>query len=103
MRGLGLVLPHLIDPDAAAGFRATFLVRLRGQGTYTLHFEDGTVRMLTGWTGPVDARISADPATYLLSTFHRLGRIRPAVRGQVVVYGRRPWRVLSLEKLLPLP
>ncbi len=61
------------------------------------------MRMLTGWTGPVDARISADPATSLLSTFHRLGRIRPAVRGQVVVYGRRPWRVLSLEKLLPLP
>ena len=103
VRALGPVLPHLLDLDAAAGFRATFLVRLRGQGTYTLHFDNGTLRLLTGWTGPVDARVSAEPGAYLLSMFHRLGRIGPALRGDVVVYGRRPWRVLSIEKLLPLP
>jgi len=103
VRALGPVLPHLLDRDAAAGFRATFLLRLRKQGTYTLHFDDGTLRLLTGWTGPVDARISAEPATYLLSMFHRLGRVGPALRGEVVVYGRRPWRVLRLDKLLPIP
>jgi hypothetical protein len=40
-----------------------------------------------------DAHVSADPAAMLLLMLHRVKPAPLALRGKVVVWGRRPWRV----------
>jgi hypothetical protein len=45
---------------------------------------------------PVDVRLSVEPVTYLLVTFGRLPVWRAVIRGQMVTWGRRPWRAGEL-------
>lgn len=103
MWGLAPVLHGGVVMENARGFTATYQVRLRGQGTYTFRFEDGALTVGGPHEGRIDCRISADPATYLLVASGRLGRISPALRGQMIVYGRRPWLAARFVRLLEAP
>jgi uncharacterized protein (TIGR03083 family) len=103
VRGMCAGLPHVVDRDRARGFSATYQLRLRGKGTYTLRFDDGDLTVGGSYDGRVDCRISADPATYLLMACGRLGPVRPALTGRMVVYGRKPWLGPRLDKLLAVP
>lgn len=102
VRGGSAVMPLCVT-ERARRFSATYQLRLRGQGIYTLRFEDGQLTVGGSYDGPVDCRISADPATYLLVTLGRLGPIRPALTGRMIVYGRRPWLTARLSQLMALP
>lgn len=103
MRGLAPVLHGGVVTENARGLTATYQVRLRGQGIYTFRFEDGALAVGGHHEGRIDCRISADPATYLLVASGRLGRISPALRGQKIVYGRRPWLAARFARLLEAP
>ncbi|MFJ8917095.1 maleylpyruvate isomerase N-terminal domain-containing protein [Amycolatopsis sp. NPDC102389] len=53
--------------------------------------------------GPVDARISFDPPSLNLMLFHRVGKVRSALTGKIVVGGRRPWLLPAFLRVVRLP
>ena len=54
-------------------------------------------------TRPADVHIAADPAVMWLLMFNRMRPLGPALRGQLRVWGRRPWRLRRLMRLLQTP
>jgi hypothetical protein len=53
--------------------------------------------------GPIDVRVSTDPATLLLVTFRRMSPLAALLRGRLRISGRRPWRVRHLAHLVRMP
>ncbi|WP_410661425.1 maleylpyruvate isomerase N-terminal domain-containing protein [Amycolatopsis sp. lyj-112] len=53
--------------------------------------------------GPVDVRISFDPAAMNLMLFHRVGNLRSAVTRKIVVSGPRPWLLPAFLRVVRLP
>jgi hypothetical protein len=52
---------------------------------------------------PVDVRVTADPVAMLLVMYERVHPLRPLLRGQLRVGGRRAWRLPRLMKALQTP
>ncbi len=102
VQGIGPMLPHFLS-DKGARFTGNFQLKLRGFGTYTFVFADGALRVGSDWDGPVHCRISADPATYVIAAYGRMGPIRPALTGRMVVYGHKPWLGPRFAGLLQAP
>ena len=93
------ILTHFVDEEAAQGFSATYGLQLRGGPAFTLEFADGHLTALEGRAPHADCRMSAEPVAYLLTAYGRVPVWRPAIRGQLVSYGRRPWLGLKLSSL----
>ncbi|NUT52466.1 MAG: maleylpyruvate isomerase family mycothiol-dependent enzyme [Saccharothrix sp.] len=53
--------------------------------------------------GPVDVRVSFDPAVLHLVLFGRVGRVRAAVTGKLRVSGRRPWLLPAFLRAVRMP
>ncbi|ANN21930.1 hypothetical protein SD37_21750 [Amycolatopsis orientalis] len=53
--------------------------------------------------GPVDARISFDPASLNLMLFHRVGKVRSALTRKIVIGGPRPWLLPAFLRVVRLP
>ena len=85
-----------VDPAAARGHTATYEIRIRGGGVYTLAFRDGGLDARDGGTDRADCRISADPAAFLPVLYRRRTPWRFVPTGRLVAWGRRPWLGLSL-------
>jgi putative sterol carrier protein len=92
-----------VNADAAAGLRTTFELRVRGSRSWFVAFDDGAMSFSHAPTGPVDCHISADPVTFLLIAFGRIGPIRPALTGRLLVWGRRPHLAFKFTRLLKSP
>ena len=94
------------NPKHAVGFRARFDIRLRGQERFAVVFDDG-LHIRVGPEAddgrPFDAHVSADPASMLLLMLNRLEPLPLAVRGKVMVWGRRPWRVARMIAAMTPP
>ena len=79
-------------------------LRLRGSAPVTFSLVDGQLEVATdGRPRRVDLHISADPSAMLLLMFDRISPVSAGVRRQVVVWGRRPWRVRRLMGLIAMP
>jgi uncharacterized protein (TIGR03083 family) len=85
-----------VDPVAARGHTATYEIRIRGGGTYTLTFVDGALEARDGPAGSADCRISANPAAFLPVLYRRRSPWRFVPTGGLVAWGRRPWLGPSL-------
>jgi uncharacterized protein (TIGR03083 family) len=96
------VLPMFVAPGAA-NFQDTYEVSLRGGPIITMSFSNGRLALAEGKATRPDCRISANPSSFLLSTYGRLGLWSPAFKGQMLAYGRKPWLVLRLPSLLRQP
>lgn len=96
------LLPSLMDP-ARRDFRAVIGLKLRGGPALTLAFADGALTVSDGSPARADCRILADPTAYMLSAYGRLGPVGPALRGQMVAYGRKPWLALQIAKVMRTP
>lgn len=94
-----------VNPKQAAGFRARFDIRLRGQARFTMEFDEGLFIRVgsNGHDGPVDAHVSADPGAMLLLMLNRVQPAPLALRGKVMVWGRRPWRVARMMAAMTPP
>jgi putative sterol carrier protein len=92
-----------VNADAAAGLRATFELRVRGSRSWFVEFDDGAMSFSNALRGPVDCHISADPVTFLLIAFGRIGPIRPALTGRLFVWGRKPHLAFKFTRLLKSP
>ena len=97
------ILPHFVDEEAAHGFSATYGLQLRGGPAFKLEFADGRLTALEGRASHADCRMWAEPVAYLLTAYGRVPVWRPAIRGQMISYGRRPWLGLKLPSLLVSP
>lgn len=80
-----------------------FDFRIRGARRDFLVFEGGSVAVEDPSSRRVDCRISVEPVTALFLGMGRLGRIRPALSGRLVAWGRKPWLALRLSHLLRNP
>lgn len=107
----GFLLRLLTAADAAGfgGERSdamkpvTCELRLRGCEPVLLVAESGSVAVEDAGSRPVDVHVAADPAVMWLLMFNRVKPLGPALRGQVRVWGRRPWRLRRLMRLLQTP
>lgn len=96
--------PLLVDPAKAKHRHATVELRLRRGPTYRLQLRNAELTIERARTADrPDCYVSADPATYLLSSYGRIGDIGPALRGQIAVWGRRPWKAFVLESAIRNP
>ena len=99
----------LRSPDVAtfAAARATAArpvtceLRLRGASPVLLVTHEGAVAVEEpGHRRPIDVRISADPDAMWLVMNHRMSPLRASLHGAVIVWGRRPWRMRRLTRVL---
>lgn len=81
----------LVDPERAAGVRATYHVKLRGGGAFRLRFEDGSVFVVPPAGRGVDCYLAADPAALLEVIWGRQSQWRAIAAGRLVAWGCRPW------------
>ena len=92
-------LPDLGEADS--GPPVSWELRLRGSRPLAFAYDHGRVRIKP--VGPVDVHISADPGAMLLMMYNRVKPLGPAIRGQVVPWGRRPWKLKRLMEVMQLP
>jgi uncharacterized protein (TIGR03083 family) len=105
-RGLLPVVPATVDPVRAAGVRARFDVRLRGEPASRAVFAlaDGALAVTPGPAADrVDCTLSADPVAMMLVLYGRTGPAVPALTGKVLAWGRRPWLGFALPRYLQRP
>ncbi|MGH2820715.1 MAG: DinB family protein [Actinomycetota bacterium] len=97
--GLLPALPHYVKPEAAAGLKATYDLRVRGGPRLYLTIRDGILTIDEESPGPIDCHISADPLAYVLVGYGRIGQIGPILIGKLVAWGKRPWLALRFARL----
>jgi uncharacterized protein (TIGR03083 family) len=95
------LLPALVGRAGARDFNATFEVRFRGGETVAQRFHDGTLTITRGAAPSADCRMSVDPTTALLVAYGRIPRWRAALSGKILAWGRKPWLLLTYQRLLP--
>lgn len=91
-----------VHPKRAQGFRARFDVRLRGHQRFTFVFDDG-LTIGDDTSEPVDAHVSADPASMLLLMLGRASPTRAILGGKITAWGRRPWRLRRMLEVMTHP
>lgn len=96
------IAPHFVAP-AAATFTGTFEIRLRGDGTYTLAFELGSLNVSNSSSANADCRLRANPRTLLLTAYGRLSVWRAALSGGIIASGKKAWLAPRFKSLLLNP
>lgn len=98
--GVADLLPHYVDPAATKGVRVGIEVRIRGGPRFVVRIDDGSAQIEATPTSPIDCWISAEPVTFLLVSYGRIGRFRPMLTGKTIAGGRRPWLAARLSRYL---
>jgi putative sterol carrier protein len=96
LEGLEPVMVHFVDREAAAGLATGFEIQLRGGSTSYWYFDQRGLTVETSPIRPVDCHIAAEPISFLLMSYNRIGPTKPALTGKVRVWGRRPWLATRL-------
>jgi hypothetical protein len=102
LRGMGHVVEHFLTAEGKKA-DVSYRITLRGDGPLTFRFSNGSLEVSSFDVGPVDCKISADPAAFVLVGYGRIGLAKPVAAGKLVAYGRKPWVGLSFKKLLRNP
>jgi uncharacterized protein (TIGR03083 family) len=100
LEGFLPILPFAVDERRAAGRPMRCELPIRGGARARVVLEDGALRVEPASSAPVDCRVSADPVALLRLVFHRTGTLKPILRGELVAWGRRPWRAMTLPRVL---
>lgn len=95
-------LPLALDRQAAAGKDIHVRIVLRHGSPFSIRFRDGRVWSELSDETP-DVHVWADAAAYLMVGFGRWSLSRALLRGKLVVWGRRPWVMLTVPKLFLSP
>lgn len=91
-----VLAPTFVDPEKAKGLDGTYGLRFRGGSEWTYVLQDGVLTVTEGRPSKADAHISADAAAFIRVALGRMNQFAPALTGKVVVWGRKPWRMLQL-------
>jgi hypothetical protein len=94
----------LLDGGPRTGAGRPIAVEFRSAYTapVTLVVHDGVVTAHDPG-GPVDARVTFDPAVLTLMVFGRVSKVRAVLRGGVRIGGPRPWRLRRFLRMLRVP
>ncbi|HEY3239026.1 MAG TPA: maleylpyruvate isomerase N-terminal domain-containing protein [Acidimicrobiia bacterium] len=94
------MLPLAIDPGAAAGADLTCEIRLRDGGArFVVRIRDATVEIEGSDARRVDCHLSADPVAFALVAYGRVSQWDAIARGQLMAWGRKPWKALTFRQL----
>ena len=91
------MMPRVLNPEAAGSASVACDIRLRGGPRAVLTVSDGSARVEPWTSQPVDCHLSADPAAFLLLGYGRINQWAAIARGQLLAWGRKPWRALRLR------
>lgn len=98
--GLLTTAPVFVDEaKALAQPDGVYHTRFRGGKDYTLTKTGGAMTIAEGRPNRADARLVADPETFLMASFGRVGQIQASLSGKMIAYGRKPWRLLGLQNI----
>lgn len=103
VEGIDPILPGWVRLDRVKGLRATFEIRLRGQGSHLWSFRDGRLQIDPPDPGLADVHVSAEPAALLLVIYRRQSQWRHIAAGRMLAWGRRPWLALTLTSRFHKP
>lgn len=93
----------MLDQARAAGFRATYDLRLRGGGRYFFVLDDGTLTIEEPSSRPVDCHISAEPVAFLLVGWGRRSQWGAIATGALTAWGRKPWLGMRFRSVMRNP
>jgi uncharacterized protein (TIGR03083 family) len=96
------VMPEYLRPARAADLRVSYELRIRDGGHYRMAITDGTA-VVTAAGEKADCTITADPVTFLLLGFGRIGRFSPVIKGKLRAGGRKPWLAMKFGTLFYSP
>ncbi|MDW3177982.1 MAG: maleylpyruvate isomerase N-terminal domain-containing protein [Acidimicrobiia bacterium] len=97
-----------LDAEAVAGHSGSYRIKLRGgSGAVHVSFSDGAARICgspdTAASEPASTLISADPVAFLKVFYRRQSQWAAIARAQMLSYGTKPLRALTLkDKFLPI-
>ena len=100
LQGYVALFPSMLDPTRAQGVRLALEIRVRGMEPVGVSIADGRLTVGDPRELRVDAHLAATPDAYLLLMWNRIPRWKPVLRGQLMVWGRRPWRAGELGGLM---
>ncbi len=93
--------PFFVDADKARRQPdGVYHLRFRAGHDYSWVKDGGGLHITRGRPDRADAHLNADPAVFLMLSLERMSRLRAALTGGMVVYGRKPWRFLGLPTML---
>jgi hypothetical protein len=92
-----------IDADKARGHTGGYDLRIRGGPRVVIRFTDGRASLEQPGEAPVDRRILAAPVALLFVLYGRIPQWRPIAKGQLLTWGRRPWRAAGFKRLFLNP
>lgn len=96
-----VLTPVFVDPAKASKLAGTYGFRFRGGLDMTYRIDQaGSLIVERGRPARADARINADPVTFLAASLGRVHPVMAALRGQIVAYGRKPWRMAQLGNVV---
>lgn len=96
------MLPLGIDPASSKNVSGTAHVRIRGGECFSIKVQNGEASS-DRCEGKADVRISAAPVPYLLASYGRIAPIVPALTGQIISWGRKPFFPLQLQRAFRTP
>ena len=98
-------LPLFVNREKAEGVTARFDVRMRKfpEARAVFAFREGELTVEGEPQGRVDCTLVGAPASVILLLHRRIGLANPVLRGQLAVWGRRPWLALRLVHLFDPP
>lgn len=94
------LLPYLLDKERAAGVQLAIDLRVRGMRPVLVRVHGGLLTVEDPRGQAVDLHVSVDPVVYLLLTWNRISPWKSMLRGQLLIWGRRPWRMNEFGALL---
>lgn len=96
------MLPLGIDPVGSSTISGTAHVRIRGGECFSITIRSGAASS-DRCEGRPDVRISAAPVPYLLASYGRISPVAPALAGQIISWGRKPFFPLQLQRAFRTP
>lgn len=96
-----IITPSFVDKDKARQQpNGVYGVSFRGGNDYTWRLADGDLSITKGKPAKADARLNADPVTFMMTSMGRMSDARAALSGGMMAYGRKPWRLAGLGKIV---
>lgn len=96
-------MPRVVDPVAAAGHDACYLLRVRGGGRFAVTFTDGIAQVSDEPSRRPDCTIGCEPVTFFLIALGRCTPTAAMARGRILAWGRRPWLAPRFPALFTAP
>jgi hypothetical protein len=107
----GFALPFLASEGAARfigieqrpDVKAVCEFRVEGTDPLLILVEDGRIQLAPAGSREVDARLSADPLALLLVLFGRMSPATAVRKRRVIPWGKRPWKLVQVLRVLEMP